>query len=218
MINFNEIGKGLRSISYYLADTFSGSLIILSIYHAFGGNEYYNFGENIINAVNYISKDIYKFSFFLMISWVIGFMVRICVSLIPIQKTKKPDSKFMKLFNTTTDLKIEDHDLIWQFISDEKFKHRKNIINNIMTHHRTLKAAGSAFLISSVFFLISFFSNKYKIADLILFTLCIIFTSICEKGHRKVMGYLSGVYGEYLKIKKEENSNVSKKEVNHGSL
>jgi len=177
MMNLKEASETLRQISFYLVHIFSGSLIIGNAYYSIAGNIHYNYGQSILTVLDYMSLNIFKFSVFLLASWIIGLFVAECVSLIPISKSKK-------LLRVKSKLSAVNFNLAVEATENEKHKAHFNLFRVVMTSHALLASLGSAFLISFLFLLVAFIMN-HKIIDLILSLLFISFALICEIGNRK---------------------------------
>jgi len=212
MINLKHIPSSLFVLQYYFIDIFSGSLIIISGYYTFEGDVYFHFGERLLNVVNYISKDILKFLFFILSAWAIGYLVRTSISLIPISWKKKNNKKKIRyLFDERTKLEWSNAENISFSKSqkEKKFQHWNDILSGHSRHLHILSTAGSAFIVISLLFLIAFIMkliiSDFNVFDLVMSFVFILLTVSCEIQHRKNTLNLKNIYKLImLQIKTED--------------
>ncbi len=184
-----EIKGGLREVRSYIFNIVGGAIVIGNVYYAFVRNTIHvEYWEKILDVINYISKDVFKFAVFLSISYCVGFLMKQVITIIPLSKSRK-------IFDSRT-IKYADLILISCHLEEEKYKCYKDDIELSDSIVHVIQAFGSCLLISTLIFLITFIFNR-KLFDLIFFLIFFTLTLGCEIANR---GHILDVKAAYKNL------------------
>ena len=171
----------MRDLTYI----FSGFIVL--------GCIFYFFEKEILKAIDYACENIFKFLFFLIISYFTGYMIR-------------QGFAFIKVFKIKVHVPLPyTYITLLGGIFNEYGKGSTGAIERLIYFMNMGSSLGSAFIISSLLFLLSFII-KHKISDLILFMISGIFLVICLIENRTVAKEIErdlNYYATILKTKKD---------------
>jgi len=183
-----EVVGNLRTILVHCVDIGSGFSVLLFSYLLFSKPAFSNYQEKSLAVVNYVSGNVLKFIIFLLVSYFIGFSIKISFSYIPLPKKKKLfDSR---LFSIT----IRDALTIMKFLKQEGNDLIQEDLDSIRFKMGAIRTIAITAIVNCLLLLVAFFIS-FDIKLLIPIVLLGLFVVTCELRHRKGQEY----YLSYMK-------------------